>query len=364
MKIGILGGGQLARMMVLAGSEMGFEMNVLTPNPQDPAAQVTAFTHIAQLNDIASLGRFLKHVDIATFESEFMDAAVLKSVMGTTPIWPSPDSMGLLQDRLSQKAALVNAEVPTAEYIEVTALQNIRDFLKLHKKIVLKKRRNGYDGYGTFHIKNENDLNEFESIFAKEETGFIAEQRIAFNRELAISLARNEDGEVITLPLVETHQKDSRCLWVKGPTKNPKINSLIQHLKTFVKDLNYVGIIAFELFELKNGTLLVNEVAPRVHNSAHYSQNALTVSQFTLHLKAILNQNLLSPQILKPFAMMNLLGESKNQPRFAFDPEIALHWYGKADNRPGRKMGHLNTLSKSPDEALKRLVKHRKKWEL
>lgn len=365
MKIGILGGGQLARMMILEGFNLGFEMHVLSSKPTDPAAQVTAYWHQGDLSDLETLKKFLHTVDIATFESEFMDAAVLKTFTKETPIWPSPDSMGLLQDRLSQKAVLTNSKVPTADFIEVNALHDISTFLKQHKGgVVLKKRRNGYDGYGTFHIKTEKDLISFEPVFANEETGFIAEQRIAFKRELALSLARNERGEIAVLPLVETHQQNSRCLWVKGPAKNSKITSLIKHLKKFVKDLNYVGIIAFELFEMKNGDLLVNEVAPRVHNSAHYSLNALNLDQFTLHLKAILNHKLTSPQILKPFAMLNLLGDSERTPKFAFDPDINLHWYGKADNRPGRKMGHLNTVAKTPEEGLKRLLKHRKNWEL
>ncbi len=365
MKIGILGGGQLARMMILRGFDMGFEMHVLSQHASDPAAQVTSFWHQGDTSDLKTLEKFMKAVDLVTFESEFMDAEVLKSFMKLTPIWPSPDSMGILQDRLSQKSTLVNAKVPTADFIEVNSLHEISHFLKKHKAgVVLKKRRGGYDGYGTFHIKNEKDLESFEPVFAKEETGFIAEERLAFKRELAISLARNEDGEIVHLPLVETHQQNSRCLWVKGPTKNSKITPLLKHLKKFVKDLNYVGVIAFELFEMKNGALLVNEVAPRVHNSAHYSLDALNVDQFSLHLQAILNHHLATPQILKPFAMLNLLGESDRTPKAVFDPEVYLHWYGKADNRPGRKMGHLNTLAKTPEEGLKRLLKHRKKWEL
>ena len=176
--------------------------------------------------------------------------------------------------------------------------------------------------------------------------------------------ARNRRGEIAYLPLVESRQEQARCLWVKGPIKLAKMENLKKRISRFLNRVGYEGIIAFELFDSRN-ELIINELAPRVHNSGHYSLDALSEDQFTLHLKAIVNARLRSPHPLgKGFAMLNLLGEKSITPRWQLPAEIKLHWYGKKDNRPGRKMGHINVVGSSPTQALNKVLRARKEFQL
>lgn len=362
--VGILGGGQLARMMALKAHEMGLPIAVLSENQNDPAAQVTALWRKGLLNDRATLLNFLRSCSVVTFESEFMDAELLSELESEsgTPIFPKPDDMSKLQDRLTQKELLVKFSLPTAPYVPVSNESEARSALKvLGGKAVFKKRRFGYDGYGTFVIKSESDFERFLPELEKNPHGFIAEALIKFKRELAVIVARGRDGRFVRLPFVESHQENSRCLWVKGPLKESKVfNRLGSQLERFLRGIDYVGVMGVELFDSPKG-ILVNELAPRVHNTGHYSLDALTEDQFSLHLKAILGSEIKQPQLnAKGFAMMNLLGSHSRLPSWTLPGDIQLHWYGKSENRPGRKMGHINAVGSTPEVALA-LVKRRRK---
>ena len=358
LRVGILGGGQLARMLVLAGHRLGLEMHVLSDNRHDPAGLVTAHHHASSVKDTHALEAFLKNVDVVTFESEFVDGKMLSEVSRKTgtPLKPDPLLMDSLQDRLDQKNLLVQHQIPTAEFLpvgdlnEFTAAQN-----HFKNNFVLKKRRFGYDGYGTFYSSARKPL-----VFTVDPHGYIAETKISFRRELATQLFRNAQGQVEIFPLVETFQENSRCLWVKGPVKHPKFKSFAAKLKKFVQKLGLEGTIAFELFDTGKD-LLVNEIAPRVHNSGHYSMNGLRHCQFEMHLRSCLGLRLPSAALAAPgFAMWNLLGEGTERIRLSAPPDAHLHWYGKAKNPAGRKMGHLNATSVSPNEALNIVRKRRK----
>jgi len=260
---------------------------------------------------------------------------------------------------------------------------------------VLKTRQGGYDGYGTFVIKTKPELFKLLDSFSQTafqsadktessskkrkknlpETSFIAEPLLKFKRELAILSARNQKGQVVFFPLVESFQENSVCLWVKGPVEHPKLAGLKRKISLFLKKIDYRGVIAFELFETEEG-LIVNELAPRVHNTGHYSLTALTEDQFTLHLKAVSNQDLKSPRLLaEEFAMLNLLGEGSPTPLiqkkdkafslieqtdFLKEKGFDLYWYGKNPSRPGRKMGHINRLGKGSLTKLLKLKKQLK----
>ncbi|MES2854365.1 MAG: ATP-grasp domain-containing protein, partial [Bdellovibrionota bacterium] len=311
-RIGILGGGQLARMLVLKAHDLGITVSVLSENENDPAAQVCPLWVRGSLKDLKSIETFLSTVEIATFESEFMDAEMLglASRKTKTPIFPSPKQMGVLQDRLPQKRLLVKHGLSTAQFESVSNEKEARAaFSNLGGAVVFKRRRFGYDGYGTFVVKNEKSLKAFLPEVAKDENGFIAEKLIQFDREIAIVVARTRSGETTALPFVETFQEDSRCLWVKGPLKsNARLKSTAAKIIEFIEAIGYVGVMGVELFESKSG-LLVNELAPRVHNSAHYSLDALTTDQFSLHLRAITGMPVeATPRLNAPaFAMLNLL---------------------------------------------------------
>ena len=364
VKLGILGGGQLARMMVLKSHEMGIKPYILSAHPQDPAAQVTSYFIQGDLNSKRHLKKFLDKVDLAIFENEFLNPSLLyeASVSSNTPVHPKPKIMYLLQDRLNQKKLLQKHKIPTANFVELHSKKQINKLNSFFSKgVVLKKRHQGYDGYGIFIFKtnaqNKTILtNEPAKQFINKNKPLIAEEYIPFKKELAIILVRNRKKQIIELPLVETHQEQACCLWVKGPCRHPKKDLLVKKLKNLLNQIDYEGVIAFELFETKTGSLLVNELAPRVHNSGHYSLDALSEDQFSLHIKAVLNMDLKEPmKCAKGFAMLNLLG--KLNPKYWLPPTgTTLHWYGKMESRPGRKMGHLNSLDSSPNKALNILL--------
>lgn len=366
-RIGILGGGQLARMMILKAHEMGIPTHVLCPNGDDPAAQVTQNWHRGSQNNLNDLVDFFKSVDIVTFESEFCDVPLIKKANASQKrkVAPSLGALAKIQDRLSQKKSLEQFGLSTSPFVKVDNRQQAEKALENFKGgMVLKRRRFGYDGYGTFVVRSAQDLAELEDKVFQLEGRFIAEAFIPFERELAIVGFRNQKGEFVHFPISETHQEDSRCLWVKGPIKHSKSKKLVADLKRYMDGLNYTGALALELFEVK-GKLIVNEVAPRVHNSGHYSLDGLDHDQFSLHIRAILNQELPKPRLIDlGYAMYNLLGHSTADPKWTLNGSPRLHWYGKKDNRPGRKMGHLNVSSHSGDHALKLLKKSVKEFQL
>ena len=367
LRIGILGGGQLARMLALKGSELGFTMHVLSPNASDPAAQVVRHHHLGDPNRSEALKNFLTEVDVATFESEFLNADALTAVSKILPvkILPTPPTMGILQDRLTQKQVLVANGIPTLPFVQIEGEADALSFLTTHSKgIVLKQRRFGYDGYGTFVVKNPQDLGPLFDRLRGPLAELIAEPFCAFKRELAITLVRTRAGELTEFPLVQTKQENSRCLWVKGPISHKAKASLVKRLYPLLETTNYVGAIAFELFETTSG-LIVNEVAPRVHNSAHYSLDAMAMDQFAAHLLAIAGEEIPEPTLYsKGFAMINLLGQSTKPPSWTLSEGARLHWYGKLDNRPGRKMGHLNALGSSAEEALRKVQRAQRRFKL
>lgn len=367
--VGILGGGQLARMLALKAHEMGVKVAVLSEKADDPAAQVTSHWVRGRLSSAADLRKFLKTCSLVTFESEFLDARLLEklsSETGTT-ILPRPREMANLQDRLTQKELLLKSGLPTARFHTVSTADEARWALDdLDGQAVFKKRRFGYDGYGTFVVRSARDLKNFLPELERGEHGFIAEAFVPFRRELAVMVARNTRGETLRLPFVESFQENSRCLWVKGPLRESvNLRTLGARLEGFLKSIDYVGTMGVELFETRKGGLLINELAPRVHNSGHYSLDALAEDQFTLHLKSILGQDFSSPRLMAPgFAMMNLLGRTSAAPVWSLPCDIRLHWYGKKENRPGRKMGHINALAERPEAALALLKKARARFKV
>lgn len=364
--IGLLGGGQLARMLALKGHELGLIVHVLSADTSDPAAQVVRFHHLGDPGSYEALESFLDTVEVATFESEFLDNEILGRAVdhAQKPVRPYPQLMGLLQDRLSQKQLLEEHKIPTLPFAAVDEAAPAHQFLEKHKTgIVLKKRRFGYDGYGTFHARTKPEI---DAIFAQKSARdqFIAEPRCPFRRELAITVVRDSFDRLIAYPLVETKQQNSRCLWVKGPIRHRAAGPLLARLKRFLRRIDYVGAMSFELFETPKG-LLINEVAPRVHNSAHCTLDAFDLDQFSAHLLAIAGEKLPEPKPRAPgYAMMNLLGRGTTTPHWELSGEVHLHWYGKLDNRPGRKLGHLNALAKSADEALSKVRRAERKFHL
>jgi len=425
--IGVLGGGQLALFLNIKAQKQGLKLLTLSPSKKDPVA-LKGFNWIQgdPLNK-KDLKSFLNKVDLLTFESEFFPADLIKECAKKTRVTPSLKNLSLIQDRLSQKKLLarhgfsildfktwnhpdftdqkkisksVKQKLEESEFIEGEVFKSLLEIGESWQAFVLKTRRGGYDGYGAFVVKNKRSLYKLISSlsslpqtpfkgagkkslkaglqksfkqasknrlkFFLPKSSFIVEPLFSFKRELALLSARNQKGQIIFFPLVESFQKNSVCLWVRGPVLHPKLASLKRKIRSFLTKIDYRGVMAFELFETESGGLVVNELAPRVHNTGHYSLDALSEDQFTVHLKAVSNQDLKSPRLLyKEFAMLNLLGEGSLPPMFQPGSLIEsrqmlsrkgfqLYWYGKKESRPGRKMGHINCVG---GQALQRLLK-------
>lgn len=365
MKLGILGGGQLAQMLALRAWELGMEPWILSPSSRDPAALVTRFWVRGSTNRESHVLNFSKQVDALTFESEFVPEKILKSLARRSlPIFPRPEILLRLQNRRTQKAWLDVSDLPSSPWSIIQSKQDLEIARRQRPHGVLKKSLGGYDGYGTWALPPGPLPKSVEKLFEEPFDG-IYEAWVPFRRELALSFICGA-GKILSLPLVETRQKDFRCHWVKGPLKHPQQRKLAGKIQSALTKLKYRGAITFELFETSQGELWVNEVAPRVHNSAHVTQIALQESQFGYHLRAGLGLELPPAELLAPgFAMLNLIGgESPEDLKLPLPCAEDLHWYHKKEQKRGRKLGHINSLGKNPQQALRKAQKSLHKSEL
>lgn len=367
MRIGILGGGQLAKMSALAAYKLGFFVNILEKNLNSPAGLLTKNDYTGWVDDDEILREFSKDCDVITLESEFVDSTRLEFLenLGKKVI-PSSNTISLIQDKFIQKTTFKNFGIALPNFIEVISLD---DFEKVEKVLgvpfVLKSKKFGYDGYGNAIIKNKKD---FEEAFKKLTTRYptlLAEEFINFKKELAITVVRTE-RQIKVYPLVETIQENNICKKVIAPL------NIEQHLQkeaeeiavNCVKSLNGYGIYSIEMFLTNENKILVNEIAPRPHNSAHYTIDACYTSQFENHIRSILNLPLGSTKMKKPYAVMinllgkrNGIGELLNYEEVLSDPDISLHLYSKSESRMGRKMGHITIIGDDPEDILKRAEK-------
>ena len=365
IRVGLLGGGQLARLLAMSAWSLGLEPHVYSPSADDPAAQVTKFWHQGSLDDPQSMAQFFKKVDHVTFESEFVSPDVIRQARPKKGVLQPPlSALEQIQDRLPQKKLLDQFKVPTAPWLAPQSFAACEAWMKdLDTPVVFKKRRFGYDGYGTFVVKNKKQWEHFKKQHSSIKD-FIVEQWIPFKRELAIIVGRNPEGQKTHFPLVESFQKDSRCYWVKGPIKSQKLDRVIRPLWKMLEGVDYVGVMGVEFFEHAK-TLLVNELAPRVHNTGHYTLDTAGPSQFDIHWRCILNHKL--PKKIDTgsgFAMVNLLSEGPRKPHLNNTLQEQPHWYGKTDHRLGRKMGHINAQGSSPSLALKKALRAEKGFQI
>ena len=347
--IGIIGSGQLARMLCLRGREMGLKVHVLSDKKDDPASQVCTQWHKGNPLDLKDLKKFADNVDIVTFESEFIPGSLLDQIETLKrKCLPNTTAIKKLQDRWPQKELLWDFKIPTSPFIKIGSKDDLdMSYTAFKGQMVLKSRFGGYDGFGTFVIKSSRDLSQFKLKNKGLESHFIAEKFIQFKNEKSLIIARNTKGEFYKYPLVTTVQRHNQCYQVYGPSEHPKEKALFKKITQCLNAINYVGVIAFELFDTGKD-LIVNEVAPRVHNSGHITLDAFNIDQFELHLRALLG--LKFPDKVyssKVFLMQNLSGETNRKVRFLGALEGRLYWYEKNKNRPRRKMGHINYIGNS-----------------
>lgn len=357
-KIGILGGGQLARMLCLRGRELGLEIHVMSPKITDPASQVCTKWHEGQLTKPSDIRKFSRAVDLITFESEFIPGALLQKALPKINIcFPQISNLLKLQDRWPQKELLWDYQIPTSPFMKINSKDDLDTAYKVFNGLfVIKQRFGGYDGFGTFVIKSAAQLTQFKLKFKGLENHFIAENFISFKSEKSLLFARNLKGQIYNYPLLTSVQKLNQCDQVSGPSSHPNEKSLILLIKKMLNDLNYVGLIAFELFDTGR-ELMVNEIAPRVHNTGHITMDAFNIDQFEMHLRCVLNLDLPTENAsTKHYLMQNLSGTSIRKPFFIKSLTGKLHWYEKTENRPRRKMGHINYVGQTSIKKLQELA--------
>jgi 5-(carboxyamino)imidazole ribonucleotide synthase len=340
--IGILGGGQLGRMTAMAAARLGYRTHVFTPEADGPCAQVASAETVATYGDEAALASFAGAVDVVTLEFENVPLETARYLRDRRPFFPPPEALAVTQVRTAEKTLANRLGFGAAPWRAVGSLEALESALtRIVRPAVLKTNRFGYDGKGQIRIDPDTDLaavwRELDSNDA------ILEGFVDFTRELSVVLARGRDGAVALYPAVENRHRHHILSETIAPAAIPAaLAAEAGRIATAIAaELDYVGVLAVELFETRDGRLLVNEMAPRPHNSGHWTIEGAATSQFEQLVRAICGLPLGSVD-WRPSRMINLIGDDANDwPRYTAEPGAHLHLYGKAEIRPGRKMGHV-----------------------
>jgi 5-(carboxyamino)imidazole ribonucleotide synthase len=356
--VGVLGGGQLGRMFTLQARTMGYGVVVLDPDPASPAGAVANRHLRAAYDDERALADMVGSCAAITTEFENVPATTLELLARSSLVRPPVEAVATAQDRIIEKTFLQKHGIPTAKFHPIRNQDELKQAVAgLRLPALLKTSRLGYDGKGQALVRND-----AEAIRAFQDLGgvqCVLEERLVLECELSVVLARGVDGDVAAFPVAENQHRNGILETTVVPARIPDgMAREARELATgLAEEMEYVGVLGVELFVANGGKLLVNEMAPRPHNSGHYTLDACSTDQFEQQLRALCGLPLAQPWLLSPVAMINLLGDlwSQGEPRWeeAFRrPGVRLHLYGKSEARPGRKMGHLNCLGPDPDRAL------------
>jgi 5-(carboxyamino)imidazole ribonucleotide synthase len=343
--VGILGGGQLARMLALAAGQLGLKCHIFAPEADSPAFDVSAVRTIAAYTDHVALATFASAVDVVTYEFENVPAETVAFLESKIPVRPGSRALSVAQDRIKEKSLARQLGAATAEFATVNSLDDLRAAVaQIGMPSILKTTRMGYDGKGQAKIMAESDITP--AFAAMKGAPAILEQFINFEREVSVIAARGVDGTFAAYDVVENVHRNHILHTSTVPCSVPSTLQLmaVTAAKSIMVELGYIGIIGVEFFVGKD-TIYVNELAPRVHNSGHWTQDACIVSQFEQHIRAVAGWPLGNPARHSDVVMTNLLGDEVDAwSVLAREPNTAVHIYGKHEARPGRKMGHVNRL--------------------
>ena len=355
--IGILGGGQLGRMLAMAAARLGLRCQVFSPDPDSPAFDVVLNATCAEYADVEALELFANDVDVITYEFENVPAACAMILAARRPVLPDRKILETTQDRLAEKDFVRKLGIGTAEYADVSSAAALRAAIAtIGLPAVLKTRRFGYDGKGQAIIRQDDDPDRiWEELGTK---SAILEAFIPFEREISVIAARSAEGEVECFDVTENEHSDHILKTSRAPA------AISDTLAAQARDvagkianaLNYVGVLAVELFVVQDDggprIILVNEIAPRVHNSGHWTLDGASISQFEQHIRAIAGWPLGKPVRHGPVTMTNLIGDDiKDYERWLTVPGATVHLYGKGAPRPGRKMGHVTEVAAPPTKS-------------
>ena len=345
--IGLVGGGQLGRMSALAAARLGYRCHILTRETDSPAAQVSHAVTISDYSDPVSLRAFADAVDVISFEFENVSAEGLDLLSSIRPVRPAPSVLRISQDRIDEKTFLNNAGVATAPWAAVSSRQELDDaVVRLGLPAVLKTTRLGYDGKGQAMLRSPEDLDAaWERLSPRP---LVLEGFVDFAREISVVIARGADGSVAAFDTVENRHRNHILDLTLAPARiAPSVDQAAQAIAHRVAEaLDLIGLLAVEMFVDNTGKVLVNEIAPRPHNSGHWTIDACPASQFELHIRAIAGLPLLPARRHADAVMKNLIGPEGMAlwPAALAEPGLIPHLYGKAEALPGRKMGHVTRL--------------------
>ena len=352
--LGIIGGGQLGMMMTEAAQNLPNEISkiiVLDPTENCPAAQMGAYQIIADFKNKDAIVELSQKSDIITYEIESGDSDVLKSVEKNAEINPSPETLKIIQDKFLQKTFLKENQIPVADFIEINNIEDVKTGMNsFGYPALLKARRDAYDGRGNFKINSEDEIQKAFDYFKGQK--LLLEKFIPFKMEVSVIASRNTKGQIKTYPLVENIHEENILRETIAPARVSdeiikKAESIANSTMTVLKG---AGVFGIEMFVNQENQIIINEIAPRVHNSGHHTLQSSETSQFEQHLRAILGLELGSTKLLHPTIMYNILGsksfEGKYLPLELSEPNVFLKMYGKEISKPSRKLGHFNLVAK------------------
>jgi len=350
--IGIVGGGQLGRMLALAAAELGLKAHIYAETSATPAAEVAAASTVGAYDDTAQLARFAAAVDCITYEFENIPAAGLAEMQAALPVLPPATALAVSQDRFDEKTFIRAQGLAVADFIAIDSGKDLADGLaQLGGEGILKTRRFGYDGKGQWRLTGDSDLAKI--ALELDDRPAIIEAVVPFEREISVLVARNTHGDMALYEPVENVHKNHilHSSTVPAHLSSGHLKKARTLAETLANALDYVGVLAIETF-VTGDDLVVNEIAPRVHNSGHLTADACLCGQFEQHIRAVAGWPLGDTKRHSNAVMINLLGDDvADWQTLAAKPGSRLHLYGKAEARPGRKMGHVTYLSEKTDAA-------------
>jgi len=365
--IGIFGGGQLGRMIAIAAKRMGYRVVVLDPTPDCPAGQVADDEITAPYTDVAAARDLARRCAVVTAEFENVPAETLEAIEPMVPVRPSSRVLRIAQNRIAEKTFLAEHGFPVPNFRPVRSHEELlRAISEIGCPAVLKTATGGYDGKGQVRIEHPDEAERAWERLGKVDC--VLEEFVPLEREVSVIVARNLRGEEVVYPVAEnTHANHILDTSVMPARIAPELARRAQELaRAIAEALGVVGLLCVEMFVAQDSRLLVNELAPRPHNSGHQTFDAAVTSQFEQLVRAICNLPLGSTELYRPAAIANLLGDlwEGGEPNWAKAlelPEVKLHLYGKTEPRPGRKMGHLTATAETPDEALQKVLEARRR---
>ena len=359
--IGIIGGGQLGRMLSQAAKNLEYKTVILDPIPLCPAGQVSDHQIVANYNSISAAKSLSNMCDVVTYEFENVDLNCLMKISENIDVFPSPEILRISSNRILEKEKLRNIGAPTVKFLPINSIEDFNQAKKIIGfPMIIKTASSGYDGKGQKLLKSEHDIDDYLINAINTKKSFIAEDFSDFNCELSVICARNIEGEIITFfPSENIHENHILDISIVPPRVSEKVITSARNLATNIAEaLDLVGLLAVEMFLTKNNQLLINELAPRPHNSGHYTMNGCETSQFTQLIKILTKQPLGNTNLSCSSVMINLLGDlwinnssNLNFKKLNNSKNIFVHLYGKDEARIGRKMGHINITSENISDA-------------